>query len=325
MTPQELEKELTARGPRPAYLVAGEEPLLRQRALHALEAAVLGDVDRTFNFDVLDGESTSAAELRDAVLALPILAPRRLVWLRELGSGRAKARALVAALPGILTELDPGAPTVLVVTSAGLDRRQNWVKAFREPAAIVDCAPPRERRRVLEFLRDEARGLDVRLERGAAEALLDRVGPHLMMLRNELEKVVTLAAPETRLDASWVARGASDVAPEPMWDLTDAIGEGRSADALAVLGKLLRTGAPAPVVLGALAQHFRRLAKVRDGARVPGPPFVVRKLERQAGRYPPARLRGSLRAIHATDEVLKGSAGIGPEMALERLVLALSA
>jgi len=325
MNTTELEQELKTRAPRPAYLLAGDEPLLRDRALAHLEEVVLGDADRTFNFDHLDGDSTTAAALRDAVFALPILAERRLVWLREPGGGRSKARDLLNALPALLGELDRDAKTVLVVTSVTLDRRQNWVKAFREPAVIVDCAPPRERRRILEFLREEGRTIGVTLERGAAEALLDRVGPHLLMLRNELEKLATLAAPETKLDVGRVSDAASDVAEEPIWDLTDAIGEGRSADALMVLGKLLGAGAPPPVVLGALAQHFRRLVKVRDGARVPGPPFVVRKLERQAARYSPQRLRGSLHAIHAVDEVLKGAGGIGPELALERLVLGLAA
>ena len=115
------------------------------------------------------------------------------------------------------------------------------------------------------------------------------------------------------------------MAEEPIWDLTDAIGEGRAGDALAVLGKLLHGGAPPPVLLGSLASHFRRLLRARSGGSVSGPPFVQRKLKAQAGRYAPARLGSCLRAIHDTDEALKGQGGLGPQLALERLVLALAA
>jgi len=324
VTPQELEQELADRPPRPAYLVAGEEALLREEAFASLRETVLAGADADFNLDRLEGDATTPAQLRDAIGALPVFAKRRLVWLREPGAARGKARELTSALPEILAELGDDGTTVLVVTSGSLDRRQAWVKAFANPAAIVDCAPPRDRRRLLGFVRDEAKRLGVRMERGAGEALLERVGPHLQMLRNELEKVVLLAAPETRIDAGWVAQAAADVAEEPIWDLTDAIGEGRSADALQILGKLLHAGAPPPVVLGALAQHLRRLAKVRDGARVPGAPFVVRKLEQQAARYSPARLRAGLRAIHTSDEMLKGASPAAPEWVLERLVLGLS-
>jgi hypothetical protein len=51
----------------------------------------------------------------------------------------------------------------------------------------------------------------------------------------------------------------------------------------------------------------------------------VQKLERQARRYTATRLVACLRAIHEVDEVLKGSGSLPPDLALERLVLGLSA
>ena len=91
-----------------------------------------------------------------------------------------------------------------------------------------------------------------------------------------------------------------------------------------MLGRMLAGGAPGPVVLGSLASHFRKLSRVRAGASVPGPPFVVKKLERQARRYAPERLSACLDAIHGADLALKGAGTMRPEMALERLVLGLA-
>ena len=119
-------------------------------------------------------------------------------------------------------------------------------------------------------------------------------------------------------------RSAFDVAEDPIWDLTDALGEGRSGQALAVLGNLLRSGTPEPVVLGSLAAHFRKLLRVRSGGTVAAAPFVVQKLEAQGRRYTTVRLVQHLSAIHATDEALKGRGGLPPALALERLVLSLS-
>ena len=48
-----------------------------------------------------------------------------------------------------------------------------------------------------------------------------------------------------------------------------------------------------------------------------------RKLESQAKRYGPVRLRSSLDAIHETDLALKGAGALRPGPALERLVIAL--
>ena len=63
---------------------------------------------------------------------------------------------------------------------------------------------------------------------------------------------------------------------------------------------------------------------MRTGGSIAAPPFVRRKLEAQARRYAPARLLACLRAIHETDEILKGQGGLGPALALERLVIGLS-
>jgi DNA polymerase III delta subunit len=177
---------------------------------------------------------------------------------------------------------------------------------------------------VVKFVREEAKRQGVGIERAAAELLAERVGPQLLLLRREIEKAALLAGPGESIARDHVAAGACDVAEEPIWDLTDAIGDGRTADALVALTRILRGGAAAPQVLGALATHFRKLLRLRSGGAAAGPEFVVKKLERQAGRYTPRRLSSCLRAIHETDVVLKGAGALGPEMALERLVISLA-
>lgn len=329
LEPGALRKELAAGRVRPAYLLAGEEPLLRDDALALLREHVLAGAPEDFNFDRLDGESTTAARLSEAVCTLPVMAQRRLVVLREPEPRRRGGRGggageLAASLPAILEDLADQQGTVLVVTAERIDRRARWVKAFDEPAAIVVCEPPRAGRALVAFVREEARRQGIELESGAAELLADRVGPQLLALRNEIAKAGLVAGPDRAVTRDAAAAATSDLAEQPVWDLTDAIGEGRPARALEVLGRVLAGGAAAPVVLGALASHFRKLARLRSGGRVAAPPFVARKLEAQARRYAPARLVACLRAIHDADVALKGASSLPPELALERLVLGLA-
>jgi len=323
VTPEDLRVELAAGTLRPAYLVAGEEPLLRDDAVAALREAVLRDGPEEFNSDRLEGAATSPATLLDAVRSLPVLAPRRLVVLRDPEAARGGERRLPEAVADIVAELKEGSETVLVVVAARVDGRARWVKAFGAEARI-DCDPPRRAREIAAFARAEAERQGVDLEPGAADLLAERVGPQLMMLRQEIAKAALLAGPGETVSRAHVGVGTADVAEEPIWDLTDAIGEGRAADALGVLAKLLRAGAPPPVVLGALANHFRRLLRVRAGGRVAAAPFVRRKLERQAGRYRERRLLACLRAIQQADLALKGAGGLRPELVLERLVMGLA-
>jgi DNA polymerase-3 subunit delta len=319
MTPEELARELAAGTLRPAYLLAGEEPLLREDALRALRGAVLAGAGDAFDVDRLAGARTSGDALLDAVRRLPALAPRRLVLLEDPESSRG---GVGEALPQAVAELSGGAPCVLVVLAAKLDRRARWIKAFE--AGLVDCSAPQRAVEITAFVRSEAERQGVALERGAAELLAERAGPQLLWLRQEIAKLALMAGPDQRVGRAHVAAGTLDAAETPIWDLTDAVGEGRTADALATLARLLSAGAPPMVVLGSLVSHFRRLLRVGSGGQVSAPPFVQRKLAQQARRYGARRLRASIDAIHDTDLALKGAGALRPERALERLVLALA-
>ena len=319
---EELTRDLAAGKLEAAYLLAGEELLLRDDALSALRAAVIGGGPEAFNFDRIDAASSTPAAVVDAVRTLPVMAPRRLVVVEEPEARRGGARGMADALTDLVPELTAGGPTVLVVVASKPDRRLRWVKAFG--SAWVDCEPPERTRDVAAFVRAEAGRQGIELERGVAELLAERTGPQLLMLRQEIAKLGLLAGPSAPVTRAHVTAGTPDVADEPIWDLNDAIGEGRSADAIRLLGRLLAAGSAPPVVLGALVSHFRRLLRVDQGARVAGPPFVRRKLESQARRYGTRRLRTCLDAIHQTDLAIKGAGALRPELALERLVIALS-
>ena len=323
MTPEALRAELAKGRVRPAYLLAGSEGLLRDEALALLREAVLGESPAEFNLDRFDAAGGTPAALRSAVQMLPVLGARRLVWLREPEAGRAGSKGLTEVLAEIVPKLPETA--VLVVTASKVDRRSRWVKAFAEPAALVECEAPQGGAALAAFVAAEAARRGLSLEPGVAELLAERVGPELLVLRHELEKAALLAVPATRIARAHVEAGVVALAEKPVWDLTDAIGEGRARDALPLLARLLRSGTPPPLLLGTLASHFRKLLRLRTGGSVAAPPFVQRKLERQARRYTQARLLAALRAIHEADLALKGQGGIAPEITIERLVLGLAA
>jgi DNA polymerase-3 subunit delta len=324
LTPEELRASLEAGSLLPVYLVAGEEPLQRDEALAALRAHVLAGAPADFNLDRLEAASISPAELIDALRTLPVMARRRLVELREPDAPRAAGRGLGEALAAQIGELARGSASVLVVIAAKVDRRTRWVRAVGD-AATVRCDPPKGRREIAAFIRSEAKRQGVSLAKGVAERLGERVGAQPLLLRQEIAKLSLLAGSEREVTLDHVVAAAVDVAEEPVWDLTDAIGDGRGADAVALLARLARGGAAPPLVLGALAAHFRRLLRLRGGGSLGVPPFVRQKLESQAQRYTESRLVACLGAIHETDLALKGSSPLAPQFSLERLVIGLSA
>ena len=157
MTPDALATELARGRVRPAYLVAGEEPLLRDDAVCALRAAVLAGAAADFNLDRLSGTGTTAATLFDALRTLPVFASRRLVWLRDPDSARGGAsRALLDALPEAVALAASRDDVVLLVTTAKADKRERWVRASSSQrrsstarrhatraASLASCVPRR--------------------------------------------------------------------------------------------------------------------------------------------------------------------------------------
>ncbi|MGE4650872.1 MAG: DNA polymerase III subunit delta [Myxococcota bacterium] len=322
MTPEALSERLAGGSLAPAYLLAGSEAVLREDAFGALREAALQGAESDFDLDRFDAAGLSAASLADALRMLPVLAPRRLVVVD--GPEQKRASKLVEALPELLEELPAESECVLVVRSAVLDKRTRWAKAFEKRKALVECNPPTKAREVAAFARGEALRQGVEMERGAAEALAERIGPQLMLLRQEIAKLALMAREGKPLSRALVGAGTPNVSEDPVWDLNDAIGEGRSADALVLLARLLGRGVAPPPLLGALASHFRRLLAAAHGGAVSGPPFVRKKIETQARRYGARRLKSALDAIHETDLAIKGAGSLRPELALERLVVALA-
>lgn len=326
LKPADVMRELARGEIRPAYLVVGTEPLLRDDVVAAIRGAVLTGGASDWNFDRLAGESTTPGALQDAARALPVMAEHRLVLLIEPERRRgAGGKALTDALADVVGEVAAQRGSVLVVVAEKADRRSRWVKAFTEPAVQVDCEPPRAGRALVSFIKAEAARQGVALDESAAGLLAERVGPQLLMLRQEIAKCGLLAGEGVTVTSAHVADSTSSIAEQPIWDLTDAIGERQVGRAIEILARLQSSGAAAPMLLGVLAGHFRKLALVKEGKPVAGPPFVVRKLESQSRRFTRRGLRDGLDRIHRADTALKGMGTLSPEMTLEDLVIGLTA
>ena len=125
MTPEALQQELDTGRVRSAYLVAGDEALLRDESLATLKRVALGSAPADFNFDRFEGDAVSPSALGDALRMLPVFATRRLVWLREPTGGRGTWKSLCEALPALIRALGTDSPAVLVVTATSIS--EAWI------------------------------------------------------------------------------------------------------------------------------------------------------------------------------------------------------
>jgi DNA polymerase-3 subunit delta len=311
----------------------GPDATLRDAAVSELCEAALGGGPRDFNEDRFDlaASGLDVDRILTAARTLPMLAPRRVVRVRGLGDRKA-ARFLESQLPGYLE--DPAPTTCLVLEADKVDRRLKWVKQVGKLGEVRDCSGPTRPAEVRRWIEDRIREAGKKPGRGVAAALLDLVGVDLDQLANEVAKAALYAGDRENLTAEDVSVVTGQLRPRALYELTEAIGLRNRAQALHLLGDLMEQGEAPLALLGALSNHFRRLIRAREcrplearevQRRLSIHPFAAQKVAEQASGFDPVRLRSCLDAIRRTDEALKGADPLPPRLAVERLVLAVSA
>lgn len=314
-------------------LLIGTQSTLREAALASLRARAFRGSPADFDEDRFDfaASGTEAERVLTALLTPPLLAKQRLVRVRGLSDRRAQ-RFLEEDLPRYLER--PSQTSCLVLEADALDRRGRWWKVVAARGEQIDCSAPTRPGDVRAWIEREIRARGRRPGRGVATGLFESVGPDLDRLSNEIEKACLYAqgAPELPLEA--VEEVGGGVRPLAIYELTDAIGSRRAEAALRVSARLLRQGESPLALLGALGNHFRRLLRAREcqplekaevQRRLGLHPFAAEKLTEQARRFDPRRLERCLDAVQETDSALKGALSLAPDLAFERLVLAICA
>src|SRR2546425_3943717 len=141
----ELKRQLAAGDFASLYLIVGEEAVLRDDAVAAIWAAVLGLDEANigvFNSDVVYGDETEAAEILTFCGSLPLFATRRLVVVKEVGGLRAhETERLLQYLK------EPVETTCLVLTGGKTYSRPKFFPALKQGAVALARAPLRARAR----------------------------------------------------------------------------------------------------------------------------------------------------------------------------------
>jgi DNA polymerase-3 subunit delta len=223
--------------------------------------------------------------------------------------------------------------TVLLVAS-GADRRAPGLRVVPESDQVEVRAPAG--RAVVGWLRERARAAGVDLAPDAAQALVELVGEDLTRLAAEIEKASLYAAGERRVSEEDVRALAGETRTRQYWELTQALEEGRRADALRLASQLLGAGDEPLILLAWIVGYLRDLwrvlpaatagAELREVARAltrRRPDWAV---ERLAARARAVGMRGLSRAADRCFEVdvaLKTGAG-NPRALLTSLVAELA-
>ena len=258
LSPEQLEAGLDRRLA-PAYLIAGDEPLLVQECADAVrskaretgfEEREVHAVERGFDWAAFESDLAS----------LSLFASRRLVELR--------LKTPAAATPGAEAfarfAASPPDDVLLMVIAPKMDKRaqqSGWFKALAKAGEFVEVRPV-EAPALPAWIQARLRKVGLRADAAAVRLLVERVEGNLLAAHQEIEKLRLLCG-EGEIDAERVREAVADSARFDIFKLADAAVSGDTGRALRILGGLRAEGLAIPLVLWPLAREIRALVRVR--------------------------------------------------------------
>jgi DNA polymerase-3 subunit delta len=322
----------------PVCVLFGDEPFLKRLVLAELRRQVLGD-DGDVSFIAFDDPKLEFKTVYDELSTVALFGGgQRLVLVDDaddfISNYRPRLEDYVAK---------PKSSGVLVLSPKSWPSNTKLYKAVAASGLVIECSTPTGAV-LLKWLTTSTRTRhDAKLDRQAAEALLEIVGPELGLLDQELAKLAVSAGPGGEITVELVHDLVGGWRAKTTWDMLDAASGGDAREALKQLDRLLLSGEDPIGVLAQISSTLRRFAAVtrmmeqgdksgyrptlRQALETAGfKSFVAGKAEgqlKQIGRVRGAKL---YRWLLETDLALKrASSKARARMMLEQLIARLSA
>ncbi|MBN1423781.1 DNA polymerase III subunit delta [Candidatus Fermentibacteria bacterium] len=279
----DLWAELTASSPllREAYLLYGPEEYLTRRALDRI-MELCGQV-RPLDLAELSGTEASLADVAEEISTLPMVAPRRLVIVRQAEKLLAKAQR-------------GGKPTreARQLASTLSEREASWcLVLLASPSISLPSMPggdivkamacygayPLPERQLGQWIRREAHERGLRIDGAAVARLVALTGSNLLDLEQELGKLAAYAGGDTEITRSMVDEVA-DSSAGSLPELLEAVASCDVPRALQALDDVLLLPRNTARALPALVSLFEEIRMA-----------VFLAPDALAGKFPPWRLK----------------------------------
>lgn len=325
----------------PVYYLTGSEDVLKSELVHLCVDVSLDPAARDFSFDQRSASELDAESFTALVDTPPLLAQRRVVWIKDLELCRKNSKPWKALLAYVQ---NPSPDTILFITQSGVEKTNKSLASQTTHASIDQLEP----RRVIRWVADRASKIGVEIEAEAAEHLVNVVGPDLASLATELEKLAAASdgTPVTREEVEelvGVRRG------ETLVDWVSAVTERQFLKAIELVDIILpQSGVSGVRMVSSLGTTLIGMRIARDHLNRGSRPRAVRdrllsemrssrpaglanwtveaeKWTRCAADWTLGELDAAIRLIFEADKSLKSSTLMADRDILDTMLLELSA
>ena len=321
---------------RPAYLVAGPEPLLVLEAADAVRVAARAQGIEEREVHDMEGRDADWDALAASIHAPSLFASRRLIEVRlPTGKPGNEGNKLVCEFCA-----QPPADVVLLVVANEWSNRHagKWSEAIGRVghSCIAWQVKPHE---LNGWIDRRLRSRGVKAAPDAVARLAQRIEGNLLAAAQEVDKLALLMqgdAAAKPLDAEAMDALVADSARFDVFRLVDAALSGNPPQVARMLAGLRAEGEAVPALMGMVVKELQTTAALARARNLAAEckaqriwPAKEAVYKRALGRHPPERWQRFLAEAGRVDRISKGRGRVGEEstdawLQLERLLLAVA-
>ncbi|GAB3090840.1 DNA polymerase III subunit delta [Lysobacter terrae] len=334
LKPEQLAAQVQAGPLRPAYLIAGAEPL---RVLEAADAVRVAARAQGFSErEIFEAEGNQRepdwAAMESSMRAPSLFSSQRLFEVR-LPTGKPGTEGA-----RVISEFcaNPPGDIALLVTAGEWSKQHGgkWSEAIARVGQIA-VAWPVKPHELPGWIESRLRSRGLKADRDAVQVLADRVEGNLLAAAQEIEKLKLLSDGEI-LDSARMHDLVADAARFDVFRLVDAAMNGQGAQVVRMIRGLRGEGEAVPALLGMVIKELQTTAALARAGNLANA-FKAQRIweskqpmyRRALQRHEAARWDGFLAQAGRVDSIAKGRPRRGQEpddawLALERLLLAVA-
>src|SRR5438477_4004247 len=262
--------EVQARRLRAAYVFVGDEAFFRRRCREAILQHLVPPELRDFSLFDFDLAETDLAEILDRARTPSLMAPFQIFFVRGVKTlfGRGSNENKLDSIEKYCADPIPDAVLIFVADHISIpadarridltdkERYERIRETMGRYCAILELGRVEESDAV-RWIQEYCGTRDVKIDPDAARELVDSLGGDMMMISNELEKLILYVGGKKRIMLGDVETMVLAARQRSLYELTDAISSRDRTRALEVLDAILSSGDGDEAAIG----HLYMLAK----------------------------------------------------------------
>jgi len=251
LTPAQMLAEIRKGAWQPVYLITGKEKFFQDQIIRALDKKLFPDPGaKSLNRIILQGTEAGLPDIAGAAMSYPMLSDHKLVLVKDFH------KVSVSDMDVFLKYLENPQPATVLVLIA--DGKGAVVSSIASKVVKVDCKPITDWK-IQEWIIARIKERQRTFSPDAVAAFSDYVGTDLLMIENELDKLINFKPEgEIGLDDVLAATGMSR--EYNVFALQDALAQRNLSASLKIATELLNHGENINMLLVILFGFFRKLS-----------------------------------------------------------------